>query len=124
MLKDELKRRNLSIKDIQKESNIPYTTLNDLVNGRTDIDNVGTRVLVAVSNSLGISMDDAYRLCKENQPVKEGRIEVKGKKYLLIYNNRQYELCSVNKDNTEYIKEIAMTAIKNLQEEERITSWH
>ncbi len=123
MLKEEIKKRNISIKQIQKISGIPYTTLNDLINGRTDIDNVGVRVLVALSEALNISIDATYQICKKSQPIKDCRIEIKNKEYYLAYNGGFYRMCKVNNENTEYLYEIATMTLSDIKRQEQMERW-
>ena len=124
MVKDELKKRHISLKQIQRSSNIPYTTLNDIVNGRTNIDTTGVRVLVAFSDALGISLDETYGLFKENQLSEDCMIEIKGKIYYLKYHGKAYKLCTVNEENTFYIREIAESAYEEIRSNEELLAWH
>ena len=60
MLKDYLKEKNLSMYKVSKESGVPYSTLNDLVNGRVKIDSCKVSLFLHLSQYLGISMDQLY----------------------------------------------------------------
>ncbi len=124
MIKDELKKRHITLRQIQRSSNIPYTTLNDIVNGRTNIDTIGVRVLVAFSHVLGTSLDETYRLFKENQLSEDCAIEIKGKTYYLKYRGKTYKLCAVNEENTFYIREIAKSAYEEIRSNEEMLAWH
>ena len=124
MIKDELKKRHITLKQIQRSSNIPYTTLNDIVNGRTSIDTVGVRVLVAFADALGISLDETYSLFKKNQLSEDCMIEIKGKTYYLKYRGKAYKLCAVNEENTFYIREIAESTYEEIRSNEEMLAWH
>ena len=39
-LKNFLKKEGISVKSLSNKTKIPYSTLNDLINGKTDIDNM------------------------------------------------------------------------------------
>ena len=60
MLKDILEEQNLTVYALAKQSGIPYTTLKDLVTGKTSMDHVSASVLYKLSVCLKISMEDLY----------------------------------------------------------------
>ena len=60
-LRDELQKRRVSIYKVSKDAGIPYSTLCDLVHGKTDINNVNVRTLVRLASYLGMSMEILYR---------------------------------------------------------------
>ncbi len=87
-LKQYLKNNNIKIRQLQEESGLPYTTVNDIVNGRTEIDNASVKVLVAISVALKLSLDDTYALIRTRRQhivLDEGKISVKGGRYYLLY---------------------------------------
>jgi len=67
MLKDYLNEKKLSMYKVSKESGVPYSTLNDLVNGRVDIDSCKVALFLRLSRYLGMSMDALYDLISGNQ---------------------------------------------------------
>ena len=50
MLKDHLKEKQISIYSMSKACGIPYSTLNDLANGKVDIDNCKVGLLLKISD--------------------------------------------------------------------------
>ncbi len=60
-IREAFEERGLTIYKVSKDTGIPYTTLNDLANGRTDMANASVRTLSRLSAYLGLSMDEAYR---------------------------------------------------------------
>ena len=64
MLKDYLNEKKLSMYKVSKEGGIPYSTLNDLVNGRVEIENCKVSLLLQLANYLGLSLDEIYAVTK------------------------------------------------------------
>ena len=96
---------------------IPYSTVNDLVNGKVDITNCKVSLLKRLSEQLGMSMDAMYSICSGEERRLENRygynytINVKNKSYYVefMYDSKpvEIELCKVNRNTTYYIDEIA-----------------
>ncbi len=59
-LKEELLNRGFTVYRVSKEAGIPYSTLCDLVNDKTYIDNASVKTLARLSAYLGVTMDDLY----------------------------------------------------------------
>ena len=73
MLKNYLEEKKLSMYKVSKEGGIPYSTLNDLVNGRVEIENCKVSLLLQLAKYLGLSLDEIYAVTNSNG------IEVKAK---------------------------------------------
>ena len=58
MLNTLLAQRNISVYQLSKRTGVPYTTLLDLVSGKTDIQNVSSGTLYRLSVELGVSMEE------------------------------------------------------------------
>ena len=118
MLKTYLAMQNLSVYSISKCSGIPYSTLNDIVNCKVEIENVRAGILYALAKVLGISMDRLYELCRNDITVRsdryniEGFVSKKNKKYYLNfkYNSKDYkfELCPIKREASMFIDSIAL----------------
>lgn len=117
MLKEYLKNHGMSIYKLCEITKIPYSTLNDLVNQKVDIQNVRAGILFQLSRALEISMDELYQLCSneivirmERYPV-SGKVFVRSKQYILefMYRGKQYTevLCPVKKEASMFIESIA-----------------
>ena len=123
-LKQYLKQNKLTISSISKQSGVPFTTVSELVNGKTDIDKVQVGTCIKLSQTLGLSFDDFYALCKKalDIPVlSEGKIFVKNKAYYLSYSidstNQGIYLCKVNTVNTHFLKDLAEWTIMDIQKD-------
>ena len=117
MLKDYLKQNGISVYALAKSSGISYSTLNDLVNGKVEVDNCRVSIARALSAALGLSMDSFCDLCTEHaRTVKNSygidvSLTVRNKSYCaeFEYDDKPVRLilCKVNEDNSFYIDEIA-----------------
>ena len=117
VLKQYLKQKNLSIYKLAALSEIPYSTLNDIVNHKVDIANIRAGIVFKLANILDISMDELYELCTNQITIylerysTKGIVNIKNKKYVLEfqYQNKEFaeELCPVKKEATMFIESIA-----------------
>lgn len=119
MLDKYLQKQKISIYSLSKSSNIPYSTLNDLVNGKVDINNCKVSILVKLSKALNLNLDSIYKLCvyEDNEVYSStykvtGTIFTKNKYYYVrfTYDNENIELkvCSTRKENKDYLKTIVL----------------
>ena len=61
MLKKMLKTRNMSIYQCSKLSDIPYTTLSELVRGKTSIGKCSAEIVYKLAKILNVSMEELMR---------------------------------------------------------------
>lgn len=52
---------------VSKDGGIPYSTLNDLVNGRVEIENCKVSLLLQLGTYLGLSLDEVYKVAKDEK---------------------------------------------------------
>lgn len=124
MLKKYLQQKNLSIYKLAALSEIPYSTLNDIVNHKVDIANIRAGIVFKLANILNISMDEFYELCTKQITIylegyaAKGIVNIKNKKYVLEfqYQNRKFtdELCLVKKEATMFIESIAQWQMEKI----------
>ncbi|MBP3242176.1 MAG: helix-turn-helix transcriptional regulator [Oribacterium sp.] len=126
-LKDYIKKNKLKLSAISKTTGIPYTTLGDIVNGKTDIDNAGVKVFMKLAQALSLSMDDLYALAKETSPTPElddgYSLKIRNGKYYITTKDSESYLCRNDNLNAHYIKDIANTYINNIARNKRMESW-
>ena len=60
MLISFMEKKNITTYSLAKKADIPYSTLSDLVNGKTDIKSVSATVLYKLSKALDVSMEKLY----------------------------------------------------------------
>ena len=102
---------------VAEKSGVPYSTLNDLANGRVDVDNCKVSLLHLIAATLEMSMDELYELCRENRQYILERygivvnVIVKDKDYYADFDYQGEHVCAwicpVNEDTTRFIKDLA-----------------
>ena len=117
MLKQYLKQKNLSIYKLAALSEIPYSTLNDIVNHKVDIANIRSGIVFKLAKILDISMDELYELCSRIISVRsdkyaiEGNVFIKNKSYVLVFrfDDKEFidEICPVKRESSMFIESIA-----------------
>ena len=123
MLKDYLKTKGTSIYALSKKIGVAYSTLNDLANGKVDVDNCRLGFIKALSDELRLSIDELYEICSNKKEIfidsqKEPvEISVRNKNYhaRFSYNDEIVDLplCQVNEDSTEFILDLAEWRVKD-----------
>ena len=117
MLKDYLAERHVSMYSLAVRSGVPYSTVNDLANGRIEVENCRAGVLKKIADALSITMDDLYDQCHtemsfflEKQKVLI-QVRVKNKTYFAeFYDGDEpvaLEICAVNLDTAAFIRSLA-----------------
>ena len=117
MLKEYLAEHGISMYSLAMKSGVPYSTVNDLVNGRIEIEQCRAGILKRLADALSVTMDDLYRLCDSDLSVyseerkKDIRIRVKNKTYYAEFEDRgkpvRLEVCPVNNDTSYFIRSLA-----------------
>ena len=130
MLKDYLREKNISIYSLSKDCAIPYSTLNDLANGKVSPDNCKVGLLKGLASGLGLSMDEVYGICTgETLRIKNSynmdlTVQVRNKSYYVVFDYADspvsIELCKVNGASSFYIDEIARWRSESYVREQRI----
>ena len=124
MIKLLLMEKNMKISDLSKKSHVPYSTTNDIINGKVEIDRIQVGVLVRLAAACSMSLDEFYKAAKEssNLPViEEGRILLRNKRFYLEYDidgekGTQY-IFKANRNTSRYVKEAAEWIIADIKEE-------
>lgn len=113
LLKDYCKLKKKSIRQIALNTEIPYSTLNDLINQKTDYKRASFGMICAIADELEISIDELrHMLFSEKQTNTESdsryTIIVRNKRYYIDIEGygREY-LCKVNPVTTFSIEDIA-----------------
>ena len=126
-IKTYMQENKIKTSQISAASSLPYTTVSDIINGRTDIDNASVKVLIKLSAAFNMPLDEFYRLAKEQSPtpdLEDGyTLHIKNGKYYIEINGNKTPLCDNTPTNALFIKDIAQTFIKNIKRKERMSSW-
>lgn len=64
MLEKILNKKNISVYKCAKESNIPYTTLLEIVRGKTSIENCSVQTVYRLAKVLNMTMEELIEQCK------------------------------------------------------------
>lgn len=68
VLKELLKAQNLSVYQCAKESKVPYTTLSDLVNGKSNIRKCSAETVYKLSKVFHVTMEELLGNYEKNEP--------------------------------------------------------
>ena len=127
MLKDYLKKKKISTYRLAKETGIPYSTLNDLVNRKTDIDSFRVGAAKKLADFLDMSLDEFYGLCEGDTKMTVqdgdvvGTIGVKGRRYYVEYeiDGEQHhdDICKVCNSNNIFVETMAKWSIRDTVED-------
>lgn len=117
MLKSFLQERNITVYQLAKESRIPYSTLNDLVNCKLPVENLRCGQLRLLADALGLEMDSLYGMCAYCPRVVSSRygvfadITVKHKCFFLSFqmDGKQHtsEILPVKQEAFRYLETLA-----------------
>lgn len=69
MLHAYIKQHNISVYSLSKKTNIPYTTINELVRGERRIDQCSVFILNSLAKQLNLSMDELYSICNSREKI-------------------------------------------------------
>lgn len=77
MLKEYLDKNKISIYQLSKSAQIPYSTLNDLVNKKMDGKNCTTGTIKKLAAALGMSRNQVFELCSYSRIYEKDGARVK-----------------------------------------------
>lgn len=69
MLKEYLKIKKLSVYKLAELSNVPYTTLNELINGKKRVDDCKIKTIENIAKALNISIESLLQLLNNKNKV-------------------------------------------------------
>ena len=67
MLSELMRQKQMSIYKLSKTSQVPYTTLNDIVNGNTHLQKCSAETVYRLSRALDVSMESLLEPCFEQR---------------------------------------------------------
>ena len=113
-LKERCKMKQLSVKGLAAVCQMPYSTMNDIVNGKRDILDIPLRTCIKITNALGISLDELI----DSDPLEELRskginIYVRNQSYCYVPDGdqeRPIRICKVNRINTFFLAPIVKSS--------------
>lgn len=63
-----LKNKNITIYRLSKNSTVPYTTLNDICSGKTNLAKCSAETVYRIAKALNMSMEELLSSCMEKRP--------------------------------------------------------
>lgn len=128
MIREYLDNKKITIKTLSLNTGIPYSTLNDIINGKTGIEMIRFGYAKRIAKELDISLDELSEFFADDETQKikgEGEIIVKNKCYYLCseFSPNPVYLCKVNRLNKKYISEIASWEYEALSRKEMFKKW-
>lgn len=94
MFKDYLKEKNLSVYKLSEMSNVPYTTLNELINGKKKITDCKIKTIESIANALNCSIETLLKLLNgKNMVLSNTWEDNKNKKFYfpIVVKNDNYD---------------------------------
>ena len=129
-LKDYLSANELSIYALSKQSGVPYSTLNDLANGKVTADNCKVRAIRRLAEALGLTMEEVCAMCEgETRCVLTesgvaADITVRGKSFYVTFTHEgrrvEERLCRVDRNSRQYVEEMAAWRIEEYMRKTRM----
>ena len=120
-MKTYLKQNNIRISDISRQTGVPYTTVNEIINGKIDIDKVRIKTGLMIADACNMDFMTFYNTCKRSNSlpsIPNGRIIKKNKAYYLKCTlpgfDSEIYLCRINPVNTHFVKDMAEWTINSL----------
>ena len=68
MIQDTLSTKHMSIYRLAKMSEVPYATVNDIVNGKTRLEKCSGETIYRLAQALGVSMEELLAPCMIRRP--------------------------------------------------------
>lgn len=126
-MKSFLKEKKITTRSLSDQTKIPYSTLNDIVNGKTDLNSVKFEYIKRIAKALDISIDDFDRLfcTKKTEQNVDYTVITKNKNYYLLIEGRKepLHLCKATLLNSEYIDELAAWEYQDIKRKEKLENW-
>lgn len=134
-LKQELAKRNISIYEISKNTGIPYSTMNDIVNEKIRIEGVKLGNAVKIAEYLNVTVEELY-LYNHDQTIDftdqfgtthTGTLYAKNEYFYLNYSfngkEEMQEICPVNDNTTPFITDFAKWTLKKIINSDLLERW-
>ena len=90
MLRDLLDEKHISAYALAKDTDIPYSTIADIISGKTDIKNVSATLLYKIAHRLEMTMEQLY-------------FYEQARKKLYLYNEDRRVFCQMDQRTLSYL---------------------
>ncbi len=122
MFKSYLQEKKISVYKLSEMSDVPYTTVNELVNGKKNINDCKVKTIQGLADSLNLTIESLLGLFKDDKIILSDSWEKnKEKKFYfpIIINNDNYECNRIHPLMQKKVNEI-YNKIKNHEEVEKV----
>ena len=119
-LKEYCKENHISARSISQACNIPYSTVNDLLNAKTELERTSFGVVCKMADHLNLTLDVFRAMFEENAVQYSPQIIVRNKRYQLLMDGKRVDLCKVSALNTKNIEDIAAWTLRDLQVRQQV----
>lgn len=109
MLKDYLLDKQISIYKLSEMSNVPYTTLNELINGKKNVNECKIKTIESIAESLNFSIETLLNYLKTSDiKLSNSWEEKKNKKFYfpIIVNNENYQCNMIHPMKQKQVNDI------------------
>ena len=99
MMKEYLEENKMSIYKLSELSNVPYTTLNELVNGKKRLEDCKIKTISSIAKALNISIEALLKLIeKKEERLSTSWQEKRNKAFIfpLIKENKNYDASRIH----------------------------
>ncbi len=114
-LKEYCKENHISARSISQSCDIPYSTVNDLMNAKTELERTSFGVVCRMADYLALGLDTFRMMFEENVCQDSPQIIVRNKRYQLLADGNRVDLCKVSELNKKYIDDIAAWTLRDMK---------
>lgn len=106
MLKEIIKEKGLSVYKVAKGSGIPYTTVNEIVLGKKNINDCSIKTISTLANFLDVPIESLYT--NKIQRISTSWLEARNKEYIFptIVTNSNYDVSRIHPLKQKVVNEI------------------
>ena len=123
MFKEYLKKCNISIYKLAEKSLVPYTTLNELINGKKKVNDCKIKTIENISLALNISIESLLKLLNNSSNyLSNSWEECKNKKYYfpVIVENKNYDYRRIHPLKQKIVNDIYYYSLDKIEIEKII----
>lgn len=109
MIKKYIKDKNLSVYKLSEISNVPYTTLNELINGKKKITECKIKTIESIAAALNCSMETLLKLLNGEKIILSNSWEENKEKqfyFPIVVNNDNYDCGRIHPLKQKIVNEI------------------
>lgn len=123
-LKELCKQKKVSIKELSLKCNLPYSTMNDIINGKKEILNVSLGICLKIASALQISIDELVSINPLGfLQTQDFSVYVKNQSYYINVHtedtNDVSKICKVNALNTHFIGDMVNAKMQAVYRKEK-----